>query len=209
MQQPRFTLNSLVIVVSIFTAITFFITLTVVNLADWSAVNDYFPIEGTDLGILYSDEKPSGIYRGYANSGDLMLEGEFSHDWGIVRYDDRLFLNEYRATDLGFMTSRLVRVDMDTFEEEVLIEDATLRGACRSGELVCIRTEMPPSNFPGTNAFCQLYGMASGLLPIDETTSVIFVDPESGEVVLTLNGDDAEARDFEARYLDRTLEEML
>ena len=209
MQQPRFTLNSLVIVVSIFTAITFFITLTVVNLADWSAVNDYFPIEGTDLGILYSDEKPSGIYRGYANSGDLMLEGEFSHDWGIVRHDDRLFLNEYRATDLGFMTSRLVRVDLDTFEEEVMIEDAALRGACRSGELVCIRTAMPPSNFPGTNAFCQLYGMTSGMLPIEEATSVIFVDPESGEVVLTLAGDDAEAGDFEARYLDRTLEEML
>ena len=60
MQQPRFTLNSLVIVVSIFTAITFFITLTVVNLADWSAVNDYFPNEGTDLGILYSDRRYDG-----------------------------------------------------------------------------------------------------------------------------------------------------
>lgn len=90
-----------------------------------------------------------------------------------------------------------------------MIEDATLRGACRSGELVCIRTAMPPSNFPGTNAFCQLYGMTSGMLPIEEATSVIFVDPESGEVVLTLAGDDAEAGDFEARYLDRTLEEML
>lgn len=51
--------------------------------------------------------------------------------------------------------------------------------------------------------------MTSGMLPIEEATSVIFVDPESGEVVLTLTGDDAEAGDFEARYLDRTLEEML
>ena len=208
MEQPKFTLNSLIIVTSIFMAMTLFFSVTIVNMADWAAVNDYYEIEGTDLGILYSDIKPSGIYRGSKNAGTLVLEGNFSHDWGIVKSDGRLYLNEYRSTAMGIMTSRLMQIDLDTLEADVVLDEAVLRGACRSGELVCLAGAMLPSNRPETNVLCKLYGMTSEALAPGGEASIVFVDPKTGEVVWRVDGVDASGEDFEGLYLERSLEEI-
>ena len=148
MRQAKFTMNALLLVVLIFSALEFFFTLYLADKADRSAVNDYYRIEGTDLGIRYSNKKDCGIYEGPKNTGTLRLSGTFGHDWGIVKEGDSLFLNEYLTSDLGLTICNLVKVDISTFGKEVLLKDTVLRGRCTSGELVCMNSCFLPSVFP-------------------------------------------------------------
>lgn len=209
MRETKFTLNAFLLVVLIISAIFFFFSVKVINLADHAARNDYFPIEGTPYAVRYSTHTPSGIYEGSKAAGTLRLEGSFGYDWGVAAEGDMLFLNEYDHTDLGLVLCSVVRVDTKSFEKTVLLQDAILRGRCASGELVCLGDCFMSIDYPRTNALCRLYALSSdSLRPQSDAAFVFFLDPVNGEVVYSLKDDEALSDDFESRYLARTLEEV-
>ena len=77
MQENKFTANALVLVVIVFSAILFLFSIKVVDLSQHAAVNDFYPIEGTDLAVKYSSLSPNGLYQGGQTTGVLKLEGTF------------------------------------------------------------------------------------------------------------------------------------
>ncbi len=209
MNDTKFTLNALVLVVIIFTAIGFFFTVKLGKLADRSILNEYYPIEGTELGVRYGTEQPSGLYRGGDNSRELLLAGTFGYDWGAAAVENALWLNEYTSTDLGLMRCRLVRLNTEDFRREAVLEDTVLRGRCPSGELVCLRGCLMEANAPEVNPLCALYCMSlRDLEPDGSSAEVLWLDPETGEIVYRLRDGAAATAAFEARYLARTLGEV-
>ena len=209
MNNTKFTMNSLVIIVIIFAAMGLFFTVKLVNMADRFPINEFVPIEDTDLAIKYSSLEPNGIYRGSENSGTLVIEGTFGYDWGSVLEGDTLFVNEYQSTDLGLLTSDLVKININTLEKEILIKDAVLRGKCSSGELVCLSGFIMPSSFPETNSLMKLYGMSSrDILPNGESAIVNYLDPADGTILYSVRDDEANTDKFEEKYLQTTLEEV-
>ena len=194
--------------ITILSVILFIFTLVLARVADRRAVNDYYQIEGTDLGIMYSNTKPNGIYRGLQTSAVLQKEGDYGHDWGVALEGDELYINEYTYTSLGMMFSNVVRVNTVDFEEEVLFSNTILRGRCASGELVCLEGFIMPSSFPETNSLCRLYSMADGSIDPDRSSvTVIFVDPKDAAVVYSTEIDEVEDH-FEKIFLERTLDEI-
>ncbi len=209
MREAKFTLNALLLVVLIVSAIFFFFSITLFNLSHQYAVNDYVPIEGTPYSVRYSSQKPNGIYIGDKVTGTLCLEGRFGYEWGAAAEGDRLYLNEYRITDLNVTLCSVVRVDTETFEKTVLMEDSVLRGRCASGELVCLSDCFMDFNFPQTNPLCRLYALSSETLrPRSAGATVCFLDPADGSLVYAVRDEEALTGDFEARWLARTLEEV-
>ena len=218
MNGTKFTMNALVLVVTIFIAIGFFFTVKLARLADHSIVNEYYPIEGTDYGVRYGKDPVSGIYRGPEYSRDLKLAGEFGYDWGAAAAGDNLWINEYTKTDLGVMHCRVVRVDLGDFSTEILGEDTVLRGRTPAGELVCLGGCLLPVNSPEVNPLCALYSLTDRSMYIEEDRwaispagdwgQVLYVDPEMGKVLLR-SWDDEVSDSFEEKYLLRSLEEVL
>ena len=209
MNDSRFTSHSFVLVFTILTAIFLFFAVKLADLADHRPVNDYYHIKGTEYAIRYSTLKTSGIYRGDKNTGTLMLEGLYGFDWGCAAEGDWLYLNEYSRSSLGLLFCRVVRVDMRSFEKEVLMENAILRGRCASGELVCLKGCLMPSAFPKTNVLCSLYAVTDpSLRPGDDGADVVFLDARSAETLFTVRDDAVFSDGFDARYLARTLEEV-
>ena len=209
MNDSKFTVHSLLLVFTIMTAIFFFFAVKLADLASHRALNEYYPIEGTDLAIRYSSQKTNGIYRGDRVTGTLMLEGLYGFDWGCAAEGDWLYLNEYRSSELGMRFCRVVRVDMNSFEKEVLLEDAILRGRCASGEIVCLDDCMMPSTFPKTNCLCALYAVAAPQLrPGSEGAKVVFLDPQTARELYSVRDEAALSENFDAIYLDRTLGEV-
>ena len=209
LRETKFSMNALVLVVILFSAITFFFTIRMVDLATMFAVNEYYPIEGTDLAVRYSSLYPYGIYEGERTTAELKVEGTFGYDWGAAVEGDRLFINEYTHTEMGLMLTQLVRIDLNTFEKTPLREDTMLKGRCASGELVCVEDFLISANFPKTNALCDLYAFSSDAIrPEGNGATVLFLDPDSGEVLYRVWDDEALTDGFDARYLARTLEEV-
>ena len=209
MREAKFTLNAFLLVVLIISAIFFFFSVKLFNIAERTIVNEYYPIEGTPYAVRYSTKIPSGIYEGGKTTGELRLEGNFGYDWGVVAQGDALYLNEYDHTDLGLTLCSVVRVDTQGFEKATLLRDAVLRGRCASGELVCLGGCFMSFDYPKTNALCRLYALSSEeLRPQSDGGVVYFLDADSGELLYSLRDDDALGGDFEARYLQRTLEEV-
>jgi hypothetical protein len=210
MSDTKFTANALLLVVAVFSAILFFFSIRVVDVSQHEAVNDYYPIEGTDLGVRYSNLKPHGLYRGGSANGVLVLEGDFGYDWGAAAEGESLYLNEYTSTDVGVMLCRLVRVDLTTDTKEILLRDTILRGRCASGELVCLGGYLMPADFPATNPLCRLYAMSSPSIRAEGAgATVLFLDPKTGETVWSVRDEEALTDVFESRYLDRTLQEVM
>lgn len=206
----KFTTNAFVLVVAIFSAILFFFSIKVVDLSHHEVANDYYPIEGTDLAVRYSNLKPNGLYRGSQTTGTLVLEGTFGYDWGATAEGNSLYLNEYTSTDVGVMLCQLVRVDLTTCEKDVLRRDTILRGRCASGELVCLGGYLMPADFPATNPLCRLYALSSPeLRPEGSSAVVLFLDPDSGDVLYSVRDDEALTDVFDSRYLNRTLQEVM
>ena len=161
MSNAKFTMNSLVIIAIIFSAILFFFTIAMVDMANPYAQNEFYPIEGTDeLAIKHSSIEPNGIYRGGENTAVLVLEGTYGKDWGTTLAGEKLYLNEYDMTTVGMIIPEIVRVDINTLEKEILYKDAMIRGRCASGEMVCLEGYVMPSNFPETNSLLKFYSMS-------------------------------------------------
>ena len=193
-RKSKFSVNALLLLVIIFSAIIFFVTIKLVDLAYHPARNDYYHIEGTDCSVRYSSLLPDGIYTGDQITGTLRVEGRFGYDWGAAAAGDRLYINEYVSTDLGLMLCNLVRV--------------VLQGTCASGELVCVGKSVMPAGHPGTNALARLYAMSEGTDPSADGALILYLDPESGEIVWSVADAEGVTEDFEAKYLARTLEEV-
>ena len=136
----------------------------------------------------------------------LVLEGNFGTDWGAAAVGSRLYLNEYRSTDLGVLLSNVVCVDMESLHKEILLRNAILRGRCASGELVCVRGVFLPANKPESNILCAFYALTAPAM--NDGAEVLFLDPATGEIVYSVKDDGAMTDAFEARYLERTLEEV-
>ena len=210
MNNSKFTMNALLVIVIVFSAIGLLFTVGIYNMGQHVyLISDYEAIGGTDLSIRYNTKEPSGIYRGSKYDDELMLEGYFGYDQGTTVREGRLYLNEYRYTDTGLALCNAVCVDTDSFEKTVIMENAMLHGRCASGEIVCRGDCFLQSDMPDTNSLCRLYAMTSSKLdPLDGSSTVIFIDPASGEVVYTVEDDDTHAEDFDELWLSRTLEEV-
>ena len=209
MRETKFTMNALVLVVIIFSAITFFFAVKLVDLADLTAVNQFYPVENSNVAVRYSSVYPNGIYEGDRNTGVLKVKGFFGYDWGAAAEGDKLYINEYSQTSFGLMLCHLVQVDLNTYEKTVLRRDTMLRGRCASGELVCVEGFMMASDFPKTNALCRLYALSSkDIRPEGDSAVVLFLDPATGEVLYSVRDDEALTDVFEERYLAHTLEEV-
>lgn len=211
MQQTRFSMNAFLLVAVIFSAISYFFTIFLTQMADRTPVNAYAQVEGTDLGVLYSNLKPSGLYEGGEQTGTCRVEGIFGYDWGSAAEGTSLYLNEYRTSDFGLLFCDVVRIDTETFAKEVVLEDTVLRGRCASGELVCIRGALMPADQPETDPLCTLYSSASPGLRSrggEQVPEVCFLDPENMEVLYSAEDPDAFTDLFGERYLERTLQEI-
>ena len=209
MQNTKLTFNGLLLIVLIFAAFTFFITIYITHKADRTAVNQFYPIEGTDLAVRYSSLEPDGLDEGSENVNSLRVKGRFGFDWGAALEGSSLYLNEYASTDLGLSLCDLVRVDLSSFRKELLCPNTILRGRCASGELVCVRNVLLPANEPKTSSLCAFYSLTSpSLRPESDRAEVLFLDPATGETLYSVFDDEAMTDAFEARYLARTLEEV-
>ena len=206
MRSPKLSVNTLLLILLIFGGFTFFITLFIVRMADRSGINTFNPVEGTDYAIRYSSLEPNGLYQGNEVVNSLVVKGNFGFDWGAALEGERLYLNEYKTSNMGVMHSNLVRVDLTTKQKETLLTDAILRGKCASGELVCVRGVLLPANKPESNILCKFYALAAPGL--HDGAEVLFLDPATGEIVYRVRDDEAMSNAFEARYLKRTLEEV-
>ena len=204
MTKPKFTMNAFVLVVTIFSAIILFITVKLSGIAGSRAINDYYQIEGTPYGIRYSSALPNGIYNGQDKNSTLLLEGTFGYDWGAVVSGNDLYINEYSSSDFGNMYSRVVRVDLTTFEKQTIYNDAVLRGKCASGEIVCERGVILPVNCPDTNRMTKLYSLTG-----NKEVSVVFIDPVSGEAVYQRSISEQEEKKFESLFLEQTLQGVM
>ena len=209
MGNAKFTMNSLVIIVIIFSMALFFFTITLADMVNPYGQNDYYPIEGTDLAVKYSRVDPNGIYKGPENTAVLVLEGIYGNDWGTTLAGDDLYLNEYYMTKVGIIVPEIVRVNIDTLEKEVLYKDAMIRGRCASGEMVCLESYILPSNFPKTNSLLKLYTMSDpALRPESDTASIVFIDPDTGEEVFRMDDRQILEKSFTGKYLERSLDEI-
>ena len=209
MGNAKFTMNSLVIIVIIFSAMLFFFTITMVDMVNPYGQNDYYPIEGTDLAVKHSRIDPNGLYKGPENTAVLVLEGTFGNDWGTTLAGDELYLNEYYMTTVGLIIPEVVKVNVDTLEKEVLFKDAMIRGRCVSGEMVCLESYIVPSNSPKTNSLLKFYTMSdSNLRPDGNTSDIIFIDPATGEEVFRLEDQPIIEKTFSQEYLERSLDEI-
>lgn len=208
MGKTRFSVNGFMLVAIVFAALLLFFSLVMVDKADRRVVGEYYPIEGTKLGIRYTTLEPSGLCEGSRNTAVLKVEGTFGHDWGMALEGDALYVNEYTVTDLGITMCKLVRIDLGTYEKTTVLNDALLRGRCASGELVCMEGAFLPVDRPEENPLCRLYRMSEGAFVRErQGTAVLFLDPGTGRVLRRVWDENAYDDDFETRWINRTMEE--
>ena len=210
MNNTKFTMNALLVIMTVFSAIGLLFTVGIYDMGQHVyLITDYQAIKGTDLSIRYSTKDPSGIYRGSKYDDELVIEGDFGYDKGTTFSEGRLYLNEYRYTDTRLMLCDAVCVDTDNAGKKVIVKNGMLRGRCESGELVCLGDCLLQTNMPETNSLCRLYAMTSPEIdPLSGSATVLFIDPASGEIVYTAEDDSASAEEFDERWLSRTLEEV-
>ena len=202
MNRSKFSLNAFILIVIIFSAVLFFCTMTVSEMADLRVINERYPIDGTDLAVRYSSSRENGIYSGLENTDTLVLAGDYGHDWGLVRVGDMLYTNEYRASSLGLIYCDCLRIDLGSFEKQLLGRNAVLRGRREDGQLVMVGRAFMPSVYPATNPLCRLYAMTDDTLdPSEEGAALCVYDPQEGVISSFEWITDAEANGFNEKYL--------
>ena len=217
MNNSKFSMNALLVVVIIFSAIGLFVTVKLYDMAAHVVVvNQMVPIDGSEASsdyqgywVRYSTLEPSGIYEGYENTATLRVEGDFGSGWGASVTDDYIYVNKYSYTDVGLTLCDLVRIDRSTYQGETILKNTILRGTCKSGELVCVTGTMLPVNNPGTNSLYDLYAMTSHDVSRNGKATVIFIDPSTAEIVYSTPEEDTGSDSFDSLYIDKTLEEVM
>lgn len=210
MNNAKFNLNSVLIIMLIVAAIVFFIMITLFDLADLFPINQYYRIGDTDLSVRYSSLEGNGLFKGPEKTCKKVLEGNFGYEWGLVLDGNSIYTNEYETTALQMVMCSVVRIDAETYEKETLMSDAIVRGRCASGEIVCVKDIVMEANFPKTNSLFKLYSIAKPAIdPDNDAYTVVFLDPKTGETVWSLREEEKLSDEaFAARYLERTLEEV-
>ena len=209
MRNLKLNFNGVLAVILAFSALFFFFTIKMTDLADRTAVNEFNKIEGTDYAVKYSSIGENGIYKGSENTAVLMLEGTYGFDWAASLEGDYYYANEYTSTDIGLVFSKLVRINLNTFEKEVIVKDAVLRGKCASGELVVLTNYIMDSNSPETNSLCKLYNASFEKTGGENNkVTVMYINPSDCAVVFTKTIDNFFEKTFENQYINRTLEEV-
>ena len=202
-------MSALILILILASAFGFFFSVKMVDFSARSYANDYLMIDDSEYAVRYSNQAPNGIYRGkFENTAELVAEGFFGYDWGAALSGDTLIVNEYGNTSLGLMLCDLVRIDLNTGKKEILLRDTTLRGRCASGELVCVSGVMMDVNAPKTNPLCAFFRLGN---PDSKpgTALISYLDPATGEVLYSVREKEFPDKIFEARFLDRTLEEVM
>ena len=208
MRETKLSLNGVLIAISVFAALAFFVVVKLTSMADRTAINSFNRIEGTDLAIVYSNLEPDGLYRGDGTNKELLVEGTFGYDWGAIIDGDYIYINEYSTSDLGLVVSKLVRINIKTLEKEILCGNTLLRGRCESGELVALSNYMLDANKPKTNRFCKLYNIGLNV-DSENNATVIYINPENGETVYSVTQRLMKKESFDERYINCTLEEVM
>ena len=205
MKKTRFTLNSFIFIIMLFSALYLFITVDLYDMSDRSVTRANYPIGDTGYYVRYSSRDESGISLGDDLYSPVILGGYFGYDWGAAICGDWLYCNEYKNTRLGFTSSDLVRIRLSDMTKEVIAENAMLRGRCSDGSLLCYEGVVTANWFPQTNPLYSLYAASDGRLGSGEGAFVHVLDP-SGEKDLELGYDPGALSDErEAYYLERGL----
>lgn len=209
MTKTKFTLNSFILILIIFSALAFLFTVKLTNIADRFPINEHSRIENTDYSVVYSSLEPNGIYKGADNTGVLVIEGRYGTDWGSALEGKTIYTNEYSASSMGMIFCNLVKIDTDSLKKETVYKDTVLRGRCASGELICVRGEFMSSNFPENNSLCRLYSMTSEKIKTNgETAEIVIIDAKSGKTVFTHSAKGTDTTNIDKLYGGKTLEEI-
>ena len=202
MRSPKFSVNAVVGIVLIFSAMILFFSVRLTQESDPAVLNRFEPIEGTALSVRTSTEKPNGLYEGNINTGVLRVPGDFGVDWGAAAVGDTLYINEYRRSDLGQIYCDVVAVDLNSYRKTTVEKGALLRGRNASGDLVITKTA-PSGNQPGQNALSRLSALWTGKAPTEVT--VIILNGQTCEGLLRVRDDSAmEDAVLNERYLAKT-----
>lgn len=206
-------MNAFLFILLLASALYFFVSVVIYDMAALNFRNDWYPIEGTDLYIrdcVKKTEDESGIYDGPQEWSDRLVPGDFGYDWGAHAEGGTLYINEYHSTKFGFLTCDLVKIDLETYEKTVLYRNTMMIGRSASGELVCMGETVGANWFPKTNPLYRLYGMTQSGLRQEEGSAVVrMIDPLSGKTVFEKRDDGALSSKRQEYYLASTLEEVM
>lgn len=212
MRQPKFSMNAFLLIVILASALYLFVSTSIYDMARPFSQNDVYEIEGTEYVVKYRMQRTtdeSGIYEGPESWSKLLVPGSFGYDWGAAAVGDFLYCNEYHKTKLGFMTSDLVKIDLNTLEKTVLYTDTMMIGRCASGELVCMGEMVPANWLPKTNELYRLYAASKPKMRTESDGAMVrFYDPEKDTLALELWDDAALTDAREEYYLSAELSEV-
>ncbi len=208
MKESKVSMNIILVIVIFVSAVTFFITVKMTDVAStlW-AVNSFNRIGESEYAVRYSNISPNGIYKGSENVNSLIAEGNFSYGDGVFVDNNMLYANEYTLTDLGLELCSVVKIDLETGEKTTLFNDAEFMGKCLSGELVIADGYASRLNKPKINSLCRLYAL-SGEIDFHKQARVLYFDAEKGKTVFTVESISANKKRFNSTFVDKTLQEV-
>ena len=209
MNERKFTVNSLVLIVMIFSLALLFFTVNLVTMAEPYAENSFYRIEGTKYYVHYSTMDPSGIYLGSGRTAELMIEGKYGHDWGAALVGNTYYCNEMKDTDFGLMVTDVVKIDLTTFKKETVLRNSMIRGKCASGELIIYEGYISPTWSPDVNPFRCVFRVSDSKIQEDADAAVVsWYDTSSDSIVYSKTDPNAHHNKREEYYISRTLEEV-
>ena len=213
MTQTKFSMNAFFLIVILLSGLYLFISVDVHDMASFVVTNDNYPIGETGYVVRYQQQHSrdvSGIYTGEQSYEECVLSGSYGYDWGAHLEGNTYFCNEYHKTKLGFMTCDVVKIDLETFEKELIMKDAMMRGTCASGEMVCLQGAVLPGWFPRTNPLFRLFCLSSSVIQTDQDGAVVhLLDPQTGEDMGSVADERAMMTVREQFYRESTREEIL
>ena len=206
MKKTKFTFNSLLLIVAIFSALVLFIGITMVDMATILPVEDSYRIGDTEYFVRYSSFHPYGIYRG---NDQLVLKGSYGHDWGAALVGNTYYCNEMKDTDFGLMVTDVVKIDLTTFKKETVLRNSMIRGKCASGELIIYEGYISPTWSPDVNPFRCVFRVSDSKIQEDADAAVVsWYDTSSDSIVYSKTDPNAHHNKREEYYISRTLEKV-
>ena len=204
MGRPKFSLNVLIFIIMLFSAAFLFVSVYLYDFADRSAMNEIYPLGDTGLYIRYATHIDSGLYDGDETWARCLSRGMYGYNQGAWTNGESLIVNEYHRTKYGFMTCDLVKIDLHSFEKELLEKDTILLGESSSGKLLLAKGAVMPNWFTDTNSLYPLYMLTSGRTEnLKAGPEAVFLDPENGEMISEGHDKDLFLNERQAYYLGR------
>ena len=213
MNRTKFSMNAFLLIILLASGLYLFVSVVVYDMAAMNFRNDSYQLEDTGYYVRYITQRTddrSGIYDGDHEWSKKLISGNFGYDWGAAVADDVLYCNEYHTTRMGFLTCDVVKIDLNTFEKEVLYKDTMMKGRCKSGELVCMGEIVGANWFPASNPLYKLYISSNDEMQAENDSAVVrIIDPASGKTVWEKRDDRALTSEREEYYLSSELSEVM